>query len=47
VDCNIPELARKLEQAIGKARMPEAAVPSRQNQVAGAAEKILAAVVVE
>jgi len=27
--------------------MPEAAVPSRQNQVAGAAEKILAAVVVE
>jgi hypothetical protein len=47
VDCNIPELARKLEQAIGKARMPEAAVPSRQNQVAGPAEKILAAVVVE
>jgi hypothetical protein len=47
VDCNIPELARKLEQAIGKARMPEGAVPSRQNQVAGAAEKISAAVVVE
>jgi hypothetical protein len=47
VDCNIPELARRLEQAIGKARMREAAVPGRQNQVAGAAGKILAAVVVE
>jgi hypothetical protein len=47
VDCNIPEPARTLEQAIRKARMPEAAVAGRQNQVAGAAGKILAAAVVE
>jgi hypothetical protein len=47
VDCNIPELARILEQAIRKARLPVVAVAGRQNQVAGAAGKIWAAAVVE